>query len=163
MHITVLIIGDCESYLSIRGLGKTVQTIAFLAWLKYGCQSNHDDDNKPHIIIVPASVLSNWEREFNRFCPNMNVVMYHGSMAERREIKERLREYLPKKKGPNMGRTDLDVVLTTFSYFSSEKQDDRSFLRKFDWNYVSANLTQFFCFKRLTMVFDLTCFFVCLL
>jgi SNF2 family DNA or RNA helicase len=37
----------------------------------------HDDnsnDHKPHIIIVPASVLSNWEREFNRFCPDMKVV-----------------------------------------------------------------------------------------
>lgn len=59
-------------------------------------------------------------------------------MAERKEIKDRLREYLPKKKGPNKGQTDLDVVLTTFSYFSSEKQDDRSFLRKFEWNYVSV-------------------------
>lgn len=63
---------------------------------------------------------------------------YHGSMSERAEIKDRLREYLPKKKGTNKGRTDLDVVLTTFSYFSSEKQDDRHFLRKFEWNYVSS-------------------------
>jgi hypothetical protein len=61
-------------------------------------------------------------------------------MAERQEIKSKLREYLPKKKGPlRMGRfvNKLDVVLTTFSYFSSEKSDDRNFLRKFDWNYVS--------------------------
>ena len=71
-----------------RGLGKTVQTIAFLAWLKYNSSRNvcdqtenyNDEEDydhmKPHIIIVPASVLSNWEREFNKFCPKMNVVRY---------------------------------------------------------------------------------------
>ena len=59
-------------------------------------------------------------------------------MSERKEIKKRLREYLPKKKGPQKGLCDLDVVLTTFSYFSSEKSDDRNFLRKFEWNYVSG-------------------------
>lgn len=59
-------------------------------------------------------------------------------MSERKEIKKKLRGYLPKQKGPSKGITELDVVLTTFSYFSSEKADDRNFLRKFDWNYVSS-------------------------
>jgi len=133
------------------GLGKTAQTIAFLAWLKYRKTGgpprdgdidedcDEDEDHQPHIIIVPASVLENWQREFEKFCPTMNVIKYHGSMAERQEIKSKLREYLPKKKGPlRMGRfvNKLDVVLTTFSYFSSEKSDDRNFLRKFDWNYM---------------------------
>jgi SNF2 family DNA or RNA helicase len=67
------------------GLGKTAQTIAFLAWLKYrntngppkdGDEDENvdDDDCQPHIIIVPASVLENWQREFEKFCPTMNVV-----------------------------------------------------------------------------------------
>ncbi len=59
-------------------------------------------------------------------------------MNERRGIRDKLREYLPKKKGPQKGQSQLDVVLTTFSYFSSEKTDDRNFLRKFHWNYVSS-------------------------
>jgi len=74
---------------------KTAQTIAFLAWLKYrktglpdgqnsdvvdvddedeDAASDGEESHKPHIIIVPASVLDNWLREFERFCPTMNIV-----------------------------------------------------------------------------------------
>jgi len=116
------------------GLGKTIQTIAFLAWLKK--QSPTSD---PHLIIVPASVLANWEREIHLFCPQMVVVKYHGSVDERAEIKDHLRMLVKKDK---FGEREaaLDVVLTTFSYFSSEKSDDRSFLKKMKWNYVSFYL-----------------------
>jgi SNF2 family DNA or RNA helicase len=67
-------------------LGKTAQTIAFLAWLKYRKTGgpprdgdidedcDEDEDHQPHIIIVPASVLENWQREFEKFCPTMNVI-----------------------------------------------------------------------------------------
>jgi SWI/SNF-related matrix-associated actin-dependent regulator 1 of chromatin subfamily A len=60
-------------------------------------------------------------------------------MNERQEIKNQLRAYLPKTRGPlKYGSTQkrLDVVVTTYSYFSSEKSDDRSFLRKFEWDYM---------------------------
>ena len=62
-------------------------------------------------------------------------------MVERQEIKDELRTYLPKRdRSIKTGHImkNLDVVLTTFSYFSSEKADDRNFLRKFEWNYVSS-------------------------
>jgi len=53
-------------------------------------------------------------------------------MSERVEIQEKLRKCLPKSRN----RMPLDVVLTTFSYFSSEKSDDRNFLRKFKFDYM---------------------------
>lgn len=77
----------------------------------------------------------------NPFPHSHPLERYHGSQAERQEIKNDLREYIPKKKGSiKVGKHQkkLDAVLTTFSYFSSEKSDDRHFLRKFDWNYVSC-------------------------
>jgi len=140
------------------GLGKTVQTIAFLAWLNYqnggfigkGANSpielDDDDDDvliedttpqptserRPHLIVVPASVLSNWMNEFKKFAPHMNVVKYYGTQNERQEIQEDMRRWLPGSKV----KDPLDVVLTTFSYFSSEKGDDRSFLRKFKFDYL---------------------------
>ena len=68
------------------GLGKTVQTIAFLAWLKHrskfsaidvdsdGGASEIQEAPSTHLIVVPVSVLPNWMREFETFCPEMNVV-----------------------------------------------------------------------------------------
>jgi SNF2 family DNA or RNA helicase len=79
---------------------------------------------RPHLIVVPASVLANWMNEFNKFAPHMVVIKYHGSQKERIDIQDEMRRYLPKDKDtPSDAR--LDVVLTTFSYFSSEKSEDR--------------------------------------
>ena len=138
------------------GLGKTCQTISFLAWLKYnqqqernaslgksGCDDSDDESiavvdkpatSKPHLIVVPASVLSNWAIEFKKFAPQLNVLKYHGTMAEREEIKEYLRDFM-NGKAERHGET-LDVILAPLTYFQKEKSDDRSFLRKFKFNYL---------------------------
>mmetsp|Transcript_4548 Transcript_4548/g.6555 ORF Transcript_4548/g.6555 Transcript_4548/m.6555 type:complete len:808 (+) Transcript_4548:927-3350(+) len=138
------------------GLGKTVQTIAFLAWLKYQHTNQAggiDDDTphnspSPHLIVVPVSVLPNWMREFETFAPELKVVKYHGSMAEREDLQNELRQYLPKKtsaldqntkkkqflQGPISGSPD--VILAPVSYFQKEKSDDRKFLNKFRFDYL---------------------------
>ena len=48
------------------GLGKTVQTIAFLSWLKINSLRGSTKID-PHLIVVPASTLSNWKGELSRF------------------------------------------------------------------------------------------------
>jgi SWI/SNF-related matrix-associated actin-dependent regulator 1 of chromatin subfamily A len=54
------------------GLGKTCQVIAFLASLfEKGIMG-------PHVVIVPGSTLENWLREFQAFCPVLNVMPYYG-------------------------------------------------------------------------------------
>lgn len=110
---------------------KTVQTIAFLAWLNHQREEGGAEQRQPHLIIVPASVLTNWINEFQKFAPDMIVEKYHGNQAEREEIRGALeRNYLN-------GDSPLDVVLTTFSYFSSDSNKlDRSFLRKFEFDYL---------------------------
>ena len=60
------------------GLGKTLQTIALLAHLacSHGIWG-------PHLVVVPTSVLLNWELEFKRFFPGCKVLCYFGSQKER--------------------------------------------------------------------------------
>ncbi|KAF9277249.1 swr1 complex component [Mortierella alpina] len=62
------------------GLGKTMQTIALLAHLacEYGVWG-------PHLIVVPTSVMLNWEMEFKKWCPGFKIMTYYGSPRERKE------------------------------------------------------------------------------
>ncbi|KNZ50768.1 hypothetical protein VP01_424g5 [Puccinia sorghi] len=63
------------------GLGKTLQTIAFICYLRergvWG----------PFLIVCPLSTVANWINEFERFCPTVPVVMYHGTKDEREELR----------------------------------------------------------------------------
>lgn len=62
------------------GLGKTIQTIALLSFLAgelaiWG----------PHLVIVPTTLLINWEMEFKRWCPGLKIFTYFGRLNERKE------------------------------------------------------------------------------
>ena len=50
------------------GLGKTLTVIAFHLHRATG----------PTLVVCPASLLANWEREFARFAPDIPVHRYHG-------------------------------------------------------------------------------------
>ncbi|RKF60479.1 Helicase SWR1 [Golovinomyces cichoracearum] len=62
------------------GLGKTIQTIALLAHL--ACV--HEEWG-PHLVIVPTSVMLNWEMEFKKWCPGLKIMTYYGSVEERKK------------------------------------------------------------------------------
>ena len=55
------------------GLGKTLQTLAFLS-----CLRKRGGPVKTSLVICPASLVENWKREANRFCPSFNVYSHHG-------------------------------------------------------------------------------------
>ncbi|KAG1719217.1 SNF2 family N-terminal domain-containing protein [Suillus lakei] len=63
------------------GLGKTLQTIAFNAHLR---GLGH---YQPFLIVCPLSVLHNWIEEFQKFAPTIPVCMYHGTPAERADLR----------------------------------------------------------------------------
>lgn len=54
------------------GLGKTVQTIALLARI-------YPEERVPSLLVMPRSLLFNWQREVERFCPSLRLSVYHGS------------------------------------------------------------------------------------
>lgn len=52
------------------GLGKTIQTIAMLSQIYPDCQ-------EPTLIVMPRSLLFNWQNEITRFCPSLSVYTYY--------------------------------------------------------------------------------------
>ncbi|KAL4243624.1 INO80/SWR1 chromatin remodeling helicase [Abortiporus biennis] len=98
------------------GLGKTIQTIALLAHL--ACDHGIWG---PHLIIVPTSVLLNWEMEFKKFLPGFKVLAYHGNTKRRKELRQ----------GWN-NKYHFNVCVTSYTLAS---RDANAFKRK-PWYYM---------------------------
>jgi hypothetical protein len=75
------------------GLGKTVQSLSLLQ------KVNNEEGRKPSLVVAPTSVLANWEREAERFTPNLKVMVWHGQ--DRKERAEDLK--------------GMDLVLTSYA------------------------------------------------
>lgn len=56
------------------GLGKTIQILAYL--------DQEKDKNKRHLLILPTSLLGNWEEEIKAFSPTLPYTIYHGGSRE---------------------------------------------------------------------------------
>ncbi|KAL4427971.1 hypothetical protein ABPG75_002060 [Micractinium tetrahymenae] len=85
------------------GLGKTAQLITYL-----GCIRHLEKDPGPHLVVVPASLLENWQRELRRWCPTLKVVVYYGK--HRVVVRKRLntlREKMAKGEEVNDDLSDL--------------------------------------------------------
>jgi SWI/SNF-related matrix-associated actin-dependent regulator of chromatin subfamily A containing DEAD/H box 1 len=91
------------------GLGKTCQVVAFMALLKDRFDAGYFQERPwPNLVIVPPSVLENWENEFAKFAPNLSVIRYSGKPGERDELALEIRE------SPG----EYHVVLTSYSQMS---------------------------------------------
>ncbi|MUT68724.1 DEAD/DEAH box helicase [Paenibacillus sp. NEAU-GSW1] len=64
------------------GLGKTVQAIAFIQSM----QADIREQQKPALIVSPASLLYNWQNELARFAPALRVAIADGAKANRSEL-----------------------------------------------------------------------------
>ncbi|KAM7416308.1 hypothetical protein PAMA_018395 [Pampus argenteus] len=64
------------------GLGKTVQTVAYMAHL-----AGQEGIWGPHLIVVRTCKLLNWEVEFKRWCPGLKILLYLGNKRERRSLR----------------------------------------------------------------------------
>ncbi|CAE6443708.1 unnamed protein product [Rhizoctonia solani] len=98
------------------GLGKTIQTIALLAHL--ACDRGIWG---PHLIIVPTSVILNWEMEFKKFLPGFKVLSYYGSIKERKE----------RRIGWNTEHS-FNVVVTSYQLVLA----DQAIFRRKKWHYM---------------------------
>ena len=98
------------------GLGKTIMTISLLAHL--ACEKGIWG---PHLIVVPTSVMLNWETEFLKWCPAFKILTYFGSAKERKQKRQGWMK-------PNY----FHVCITTYRLVI---QDSKVFKRK-KWKYL---------------------------
>lgn len=98
------------------GLGKTIQTLSFIQ------HEIEKGDTRPNLIVVPTSVLYNWEREAEKFLPNTKRLVIYG-----------------------MGRDDLfskigesQIVFTTYVLL----RRDLDIIKEFDFNIMVLDEAQ---------------------
>jgi len=63
------------------GLGKTVQAITLLSFIYPKCKT-------PSLIVMPRSLLINWQNELTKFNPNLSFYCYYESQRDVLKIKE---------------------------------------------------------------------------
>lgn len=83
------------------GLGKTIQVLALLLILK----ENKKKEFKTSLLIVPASLLTNWQQEIDKFTPSLRVVIAHSQMSDKKTINSLV---------DNL--KDWDLVITTYAF-----------------------------------------------
>jgi hypothetical protein len=66
------------------GLGKTLQVISLLLAEKEECDRG-EKEQKRTLIACPASLVYNWEKEIERFAPQLHSVVIAGTATEREE------------------------------------------------------------------------------
>ncbi len=99
------------------GLGKTVQVLVFLLSLR-----ERQHSSKADLIVLPRSLLVNWQREAARFTPSLRILEYHGADRER-EL-------------PTLDQYDL--VVTTYGIMMRDIQ----FLRQYRFHYIVLDESQ---------------------
>ncbi|XP_071726363.1 protein CHROMATIN REMODELING 5 [Rutidosis leptorrhynchoides] len=108
------------------GLGKTVQSVSMLGFLQ-----NSQQIHGPFLVVVPLSTLSNWAKEFRKWLPEMNVIVYVGTRASR-EVCQQYEFFSDKKVG---GSTKFDALLTTYEVLLK----DKTVLSTIKWNYLMVD------------------------
>ncbi|XP_051513425.1 chromodomain-helicase-DNA-binding protein 2-like isoform X2 [Myxocyprinus asiaticus] len=106
------------------GLGKTIQTISFLSYLfhqhlLYG----------PFLLVVPLSTLTSWQREFDTWAPDMNVVVYLGDVISRKTIRDY--EWIHQQ----TKRIKFNALLTTYEILLK----DKGVLGNINWAFLGVD------------------------
>jgi len=107
------------------GLGKTIQVISLLL-----AQRGRAGKTTPSLLVLPASLLSNWRSELSRFAPSLSIVCLHPSETERTELARISAD-------PEQVLSSADAVLTTYGMLQRQ-----GWIRKLEWNLIVLDEAQ---------------------
>lgn len=108
------------------GLGKTVQVLAFLNALKTEKEKN-SETSSPSLLVIPASLLSNWTNEIAEFYPSLSSFVAHPDIHKPGKV-------------PVLSDTQLnalDLVITTYGMAQRYQ-----WVQDYSWNYVILDEAQ---------------------
>ena len=78
------------------GLGKTLQAIVLISKIHEEKKKKSEEKKKKSMVIMPKSLIYNWENEIKRFSPKLKVGIYYGINRDFSSLKK------------------ADVILTTY-------------------------------------------------
>ena len=108
------------------GLGKTIQVIARLLQERELAQQNGDQNIPPTLLIAPTSVVGNWYHELQKFAPQLQAVVHHGTERAKasKDFKQACREH--------------DLVITSFAL----ARKDAKLLSEIKWHRIVLDEAQ---------------------
>ncbi len=108
------------------GLGKTLQVLTLLVLLK----QRGDTAETPAVLVVPASLLQNWQKEAEKFTPELRFGILHPMALDNDEIKKL-------NSSPEAFLQQFDAVVTTYGMLSRLKV-----LHQINWTAVIVDEAQ---------------------
>ncbi len=119
------------------GLGKTLQTISLLLYIKnkhlhtqpatlpnelFDIADQNGSAAPTSLIVMPVSLIHNWEKEIRRFAPSLTLHKFTGTQRTRNVL--------------NFHR--VDVILTSYGVV----RNDVELLKKFQYHYIILDESQ---------------------
>jgi len=107
------------------GLGKTIQALGVMTHLAYAEQANR------FVVVAPASILANWEREIERRT-DFNVHLLHGPQREAlmaRWLKSggiALTSYATLRSLPNLEHIAVDLLVADEAHYAKNPGSKRT-------------------------------------
>ncbi|MFK7905600.1 MAG: SNF2-related protein [Chitinophagales bacterium] len=99
------------------GLGKTLQVLTLLQHKKEA------DTTNTNLVVAPTTLLFNWEKEVEKFCPQLSIFRHHGPFRE---------------KSTSSHFEDYDIIITSYGTLTS----DINLFSKYTFNYIVLDESQ---------------------
>jgi superfamily II DNA or RNA helicase len=97
------------------GLGKTLQILSFL-------MKQVETNDIPNLVVIPTSLLFNWENEINKFTPSLKALIHYGK-DRRKDVSD---------------FNDYNLIITSYGIMVK----DVEMLKSFTFNYIVLDESQ---------------------